>query len=296
MAGQKDILNRMKSAKNIKKTTYAMKLVSAAKLKKTQESVARSKEFKHSLVGLLAELLIAAREEQKISHPLTEPKEEVKKVRLIVISSNKGLCGGFNSSCFKEIERTKSRLESEGKEITSVLWGRKAAEFYRRKDYEYLESLEELSDNPSDWPIDDLARSLEAQYANGDFDEAWIIYTDFKSALTMEASSKKIIPLEADDVLSSLSGAEPTPGMTKFEPSLEVVYKKVIPRILASEIRQACLDTKAGEHGSRMTAMDAATTNAGDLIKSLKRTYNKLRQESITGELLDIIGGASAVS
>jgi F-type H+-transporting ATPase subunit gamma len=300
MSGLKELRVRIASVQNTKKITYAMKLVSAAKLKKSQDAVVRSRQYTDALQGLLRELVMES-EGGEFSHPLMQKRADVKRVRLVVIGGNRGLCGGYNSNLHRKVESFIRELLTErpNLEIDAVILGRKPAEYYRRVRRSYSKSFEKLQEDANRWPIEEISQELEQDFVNGTIDEAYVIYTKFKSALSMKPVHEKLLPMDFDveglqagqsDEFGA-SGA----GLTIFEPSITDVFSQIIPRIMQTRVRQACLDASASEHGSRMTAMEAATKNAGDLIKKLQLTYNKARQSKITAELLDIIGGASGV-
>jgi F-type H+-transporting ATPase subunit gamma len=300
MASLKDIKRRIKSVKNTRKITYAMKLVSAAKLKKAQDAVTSARSYTEALNGLLARLA-AEQSGASFSHPLMETRSEVKNVRIVVIGGSRGLCGGFNTNINKKIDQTFREIEAKyaGVQISSIVVGKKPAEHYRRKGIEYLKSYEEnLPEDANLWPVDEICRALEQDFTSAQVDEVYLIYTRFKSAMTQTVEQIKILPLDASEA-ESASGSEvehgSASGSTLFEPSPVAVFSAVIPRILRTKVRQAGLDSKASEHGSRMVAMDAATSNAADLIHKLTLKHNKLRQGAITAELLDIIGGANAI-
>ncbi len=292
MAGLKEIDRRIKSSKNTQKTTYAMKLVSAAKLKKSQDTVIKGRSYFNSLIELMGELIVE-KDALNLNHPLTETKEDFKKVRLIVVGASKGLCGAYNSNVYKKISSTMEDFKARGLEVDSILLGKKPVEYYERMNFSYSNSFTKLSDKPSEWPIEEVSLQAQHDFKNGKIGEVWVLYTYFKSALSMDVECKRILPLSAKDLSDKAS--DTSPGMTKFEPTPAAVFNAVMPRIVTGFLRQACLSSKTAEHGSRMTAMESATKNAGELINSLRRTYNKLRQEAITAELLDIVGGAEAV-
>ncbi len=292
MAGLKDIKRRLKSVKNTKKITYAMKLVSAAKLRKAQESVTRSREYTNAINELLAGLLQGG---AGFSHPLIEPHHEVKRIRLLVIGGSRGLCGGFNSNMFKLVEASMRELKVKhpGAMIDFMLVGRKPGEYFRRVKREYVKAYEELSEDANRWPIDEIALELEHAFIKGEIDQVYVLYTRFRSAISVTATRELLLPLDAKVVETKAAGG--AEGVTLFEPSPEEVFAAIMPRILRSRIRQASLDSKASEHGSRMTAMDSATKNADELSYKLQLKANKLRQSGITGQLLDIVGGAEAL-
>ena len=296
MAGLKEIKKRLTSVQNTKKITYAMKLVSAAKLRKAQEAVTRSREYTNALTGCLASLIAECGD--SFEHPLMETRP-VKRVRIIVAGGSRGLCGGYNGNLNKRVElliKEKSR-EYPGAELEAVLVGRKPAEHFRRVRRPYLVSYEELPENANLWPIEEICAAAEKDFIAKNIDEVILVSTRFKSAISMTVTAEKLLPLDKSVLEGKGSiAAETSKGVTHFEPSAEKLWGAILPRIMRSRVRQAFLDARASEHGSRMTAMDSATKNSGDIISNLQLTYNKLRQGRITSELLDIIGGAEALS
>jgi len=294
MAGLKEIRRKIASVLNTKKITYAMKLVSAAKLRKAQDSVGRAREYVTGLNDLLRQLVAEAGD--GMSHPLLAARSEVKRVRIVAIGGSRGLCGSYNANVHRKIEAAVREISSQrpGASIEFVVVGKKPAEYCRRVGREYLAAHEKLSEDANRWPIDDICFDIERDFLSGACDEVWVIYTKFKNALSMQARFEKLLPLDPGQ---SAEGSAPaaSSGGTIFEPSAEAVFGAVLPRILRSNFRQACLDAKASEHASRMTAMEAATRNANDLAGKLKLLANKLRQSGITRDLLDIVGGAEAI-
>lgn len=306
MPGLKEIETRLRSVHNTKKITYAMKLVAAAKLRKAQEAVQRSRAYSDSLGGLLRQLS-AELSTSDASYALMEKRETVKNVRLVVIGGARGLCGGYNSNLHRKIEATITEIQAKhpGATVSATLLGRKPAEYFRRVNRSYVAALEDLPEDVSRWPIDDVCRSIETEFTSGAVDAVYLIFTRFKSALSQTPTAEMVLPLDAE----ALTGAAPsaagkpqnlqpseTAGVAIFEPSPTDVFTAVLPRVFRTKVRQAALDAKASETGARMTAMDAATKNAGELIKTLTRLRNKLRQGKITSQLLDIVGGAEAIS
>lgn len=295
MAGLKEIKRRIRSVKNTKKITYAMKLVSAAKLRKAQEAVGRARQYTDALNNLLLEL----GSEQGLSeilHPLMEKRRAIKRIGLLVIGGSRGLCGAYNTNVYRRIESVLREKAPAGDFSTfdAVLVGKKPAEYYRRLRRSYIKSYEELSEDANQWPIHQICTGVEELFLSGKVDEVYMIYTRFKSALSQTAMCERLLPLADVEISSQKGGPSRGGGVTVFEPSPAEVFSAIIPRILRSRVRQAALDSKASEHGSRMTAMDSATKNSGDLIYKLTLSYNRLRQGKITSELLDIIGGAEA--
>jgi F-type H+-transporting ATPase subunit gamma len=294
MAGLKEIKRRLRSVRNTKKITYAMKLVSAAKLRKAQESVVRTREYSNAMNDLLA-MLVRETKSLDLAHPLMETRAEVKTICLLVIGGGRGLCGGYNTNVNKMVESTIRSLTARHPQATikSVIVGKKPAEYYRRVRRDYVEAHENLGEDANLWPVEEISRRIELEFAAGNYDEVHVIYTRFKSAISMIPTCEKLLPLEAAGLVGETSGS--AAGNAIFEPSARDVYGAIIPRIVRMKVRQAALDAKASEQGSRMTAMDAATKNAGDLSYALQLKFNKVRQSRITSELLDILGGAEAL-
>ena len=295
MAGLKDIKRRLKSVNNTKKITSAMKLVSAAKLRKTQDAVVRSRAYTEALRGVLGQLQAGS----EFSHPLLEARDSVKRVRVLVLGGQRGLCGGFNTNTNRKIEALFQEIAKKhpGASISTVIFGKKPAEYYRRIGRQYLESVEDLADDPNNWPTQEICQSLEVDFLKGEFDELYLVYTRFRSAISTVPTSERLLPLDRESLAltTGTKSAEAASGITLFEPNPQRVFDAVVPRIVRAIVRQAAFDTKASEHASRMTAMDNATKNAKDLIHSLTLKRNKLRQTGITSQLLDIVGGAEAL-
>jgi F-type H+-transporting ATPase subunit gamma len=299
MPGLKEIESRLRSVQNTKKITYAMKLVAAAKLRKAQEAVQRSRAYSDSLAGLLRQLG-AELNNSNATYALMEKRETVKAVRLVVIGGSRGLCGGYNANLHRKIEAAIKEIQVKhpGATVTSTLLGRKPAEYFRRVSRGYTKALEELPEDVSRWPIDDLCREIENDFISGKVDAVYLVFTKFKSALSQTPTVEMILPLDGEALTGGAQGAtlSERAGVAIFEPSPQEVFSAVLPRVFRTKIRQAALDAKASETGARMTAMDAATKNAGELMKTLTRLRNKLRQGKITSQLLDIVGGAEAIS
>lgn len=290
MPSKQDLERRLASVRNTKKITYAMKLVSAAKLKKAQDASAASKRYMDSLLQVLGKL-IAELEGSDVTHPLLEERQ-VQKIGLIVVGGSRGLAGAYNSNVGKRVDAFFNELSKTrpGVSVETFILGKKVAEHYRRVKRKYVRSEETLPEDPFRWPITELCNEVCEKFVNHELDEVYLIYTKFRSAISMSVQSEKLLPLSLDSVKVS----EEKAAQTLFEPSVTEVMTAVLPLIVRSLVQRAALDAKAGEHGSRMTAMDSASKNAGDLINSLKLTVDKLRQGKITAELLDIIGGSEA--
>lgn len=295
MAGLKEILGRIKSVKNTKKITYAMKLVAATKMRGAQDAVLRSRSYSDAIKELLADVL-SATDDTSLNHALLE-KRDVKNVKLIIVGASKGLCGSYNSNVNKAIKSFFDNIDSNVN-VKTVLLGKKLEEYFKRSKLPMTETHFDISDNPNEWPLDEICKKTEVEFENKEIDEAYVIYTKFKSAMSMTVETQQILPIDPKSLLNDmLAGADKKEATSQviFEPSSEKVFESLLPKLIRVLVQQGALDSKASEHGSRMTAMDAATKNAGELIETLTLKYNKIRQAGITSEILDIVGGASAV-
>jgi F-type H+-transporting ATPase subunit gamma len=294
MAGLRELRGRIKSIKNTRKITYAMKLVSATKLRKSQEASQMARAYSSEIWSMLGQVLAIGGD--SLTHPLTAKRTQIKRVCLLVVSANRGLCGAYNSNVNKAVLRyMKQRTQEDSAiEFDAIILGRKAAEFFRAKRLKFSKSYEELSEDPVTWPVTEVCEDLEIAYQMERYDQVVLVYTQAKSALSM---SVKIDPILPFNVGTSGNGEQDSLATedSLFKPNLQAVFTELVPRAMRTKVRQACLEAKASEHGARMTAMDSATKNAGDLTKKLTLKLNKLRQSGITGEILDIVGGAEAI-
>ncbi len=268
-----------------------MKLVSASKLRKAQELVQRSRDYTQALEHLLQELAVEIGFIDPV-HPLMEVRSSVKNIACLVIGGSRGLCGGYNANINKRVEAlVREHIGKIDSKISFILMGKKPAEYFRRVSRSYLASFEDLPDDANRWPIDEVCEKLEQGFLARDFDQVFVIFTRFRSAISNTLICEELLPLKGNFEASPKIPA----GVTLFEPSALQVFSALMPRILRTKVRQAALESKASEQGSRMTAMDSATKNAGELGDKLQLKHNKLRQGGITSELLDIIGGAEAL-
>lgn len=290
MANIKELRSRVRSVENTKKITYAMKLVSGAKLSRAQDAVTKARAYTSELNSLLNELLSEGLPE--LSHPLMEKRETVTNLKILVVGANKGLCGAYNTNIHKRVLALieEKKKQYPGVNIDTVTLGKKPMEFFRRRSVQNSRTYDNLSEDANSWPFEDICHELEMDFREGRSDEILVVYTKFRSAISMTVTVESLIPF----VVPQTTG-EGSSGATMFEPGPVEVFSALIPRLLRSKVRQACLDAKASELGARMTAMDSATKNAGDIIRRLTLLYNRLRQSKITLELLDIVGGANAI-
>ncbi len=285
MSGLKEIRNRINSVSSTMQITNAMKMVSAAKLKKAQDSITATLPYSNKLSELIKS--ISASVDSDESSPLFE-KRELKKPLLIVITSNKGLCGGFNSSIIKEVYNLASEYGSNTPDLLTI--GKKGNDILRKK-FNVISSHNEVYDNFSYSSVKEIAENIMQRFENEEYDEIVLVYNHFKNAATQIITKEQYLPiLDDSDEKSNVQGDY------IFEPNREKILEELIPKSLAIQLFKAISDSIAGEHGARMTAMHKATDNATDLRDQLKLTYNKARQTAITNEILEIVGGAEALN
>jgi len=285
MSGLKEIRNRINSVSSTMQITNAMKMVSAAKLKKAQDSITATLPYSNKLSELIKS--ISASVDSDESSPLFE-KRELKKPLLIVITSNKGLCGGFNSSIIKEVYNLASEYGSNTPDLLTI--GKKGNDILRKK-FNVISSHNEVYDNFSYSSVKEIAEKIMQRFENEEYDEIVLVYNHFKNAATQIITKEQYLPiLDDSDEKSNVQGDY------IFEPNRAKILEELIPKSLAIQLFKAISDSIAGEHGARMTAMHKATDNATDLRDQLKLTYNKARQTAITNEILEIVGGAEALN
>jgi F-type H+-transporting ATPase subunit gamma len=281
MSGLKAIRRRLSSVKNTKQITRAMKLVSAAKLKRAQDAALGGRKFSERLGEVLKTSIKAL--PQSFTHPLIEVRE-VKKTAYVVFSGERGLCGAYNSNIFKAIS---AEVKSRTSEAVCFAVGKRSESSIKRLGLNLSQSFVGLPEDAGLWPMDDLGAKLVAMYSAKEVDEVILIYTKFLSAMNQEIVSAQLLPFALDSDSETVSDA-------KIEPSAEEVFAEILPLTLKTKLFQAGYESKACEHASRMTAMDSATRNADELMDKLRLFYNRARQRVITAELLDILGGAEA--
>ena len=284
MANLKEIRNRISSIGSTMKITSAMKMVSAAKLKKAQDAIVQMRPYSNKLTELLQNL--SATLDGDDGGVYTQQRE-INKVLIVTITSNRGLCGGFNSSVIKEASRI-AKNKYSGKDVSMLTIGKKGNDILS-KTFSIYNFESDLFDDLTFENTTPFAEDLMEQFANGNFDQIDLIYNRFKNAATQIVTQEQYLPIipaeETDD-----SDADYI-----FEPNKTEIVKGLIPKALKMQLYKAIRDSYASEHGARMTAMHKATDNATELRDDLLLVYNKARQASITNEILEIVGGAEAL-
>ena len=285
MANLKEIRNRITSIGSTMQITSAMKMVSAAKLKKAQDAITQMRPYAEKLTELLQSL--SASLEGEVGGVYSQQKE-VSKVLIVVITSNRGLCGGFNSSVIKG---TAKYIEEnyKGKQVELLTVGKKGFDILS-KSFKVVEKNNEIFDDLTFDNVAVIAEKIMSLFAEGRFDKVELVYNHFKNAATQITTIEQFLPIEP------VKGAVKVNTDYIFEPSKIEIIEALIPKSLKTQLYKAIRDSFASEHGARMTAMHKATDNATELRDSLKLTYNKARQAAITNEILEIVGGAEALN
>lgn len=293
MASLKDIRIRIESTKNTQQITKAMKLVSAAKLRKAQHQIVNMRPYAHSLLKVIANIAIT----ERVAHELITPKSEVKKLLLIVISSDRGLCGGFNAQINKFTDQYLKNNKEKYETIDLIFIGRRASDFFARKKISALETMLKLDKDISYEFASKMAEKAMSYYLDGHYDEVRLIYNEFKSAISQKVVCETLLPVDLEkQTLTSTEGQQSGFAVDMiFEPNPAKIIDQLLVKHFSVQVYRCMAESVAAEHGARMTAMENATNNAKEVLNKLTLTYNKVRQEKITTELTEIVSGAEAL-
>ena len=288
MAQLRDIKRRIGSVQSTQKITRAMELIASSRIIKAQQRVDAARPYAEEMRSLMASV---AKNAGSIDHPLLKQRDTVGTVGTIVITADRGLAGAYNSNVIRAAERDMRDHE----QTRLFVAGKKGVSYFRFRGYELTESWQGMSDQPR---IDDaraVAKSAADAFTNGDVDEVRLAYTKFESALTQRPIVLKLLPVPRADLDEDDETSGPSPTYV-FEPSPEDILGYLLPRYIEGAVYQGMLEAAASEHAARRRAMKAATDNADELIESLTRVYNQARQAEITTEIMEVVGGAEALS
>lgn len=289
MASLRDTRRRIASVKNTRQITRAMKLVAGAKLRRATEAATAAKPYQQTLTRVLARVVQSVGE---VEHPLLMVPDNEDDVVIVVLTSDRGLCGGFNNQLCRFVEAKMRALTSDGKNVELVCYGKKGRDFFRSRGYEIKTAQVDI--DPADYPAltDALADRLVVEMGNDGFSQAFVAFSEFQNVMTQEPSFKQVLPMK---VSATDEGTPEAGGDYIYEPGGDKILGRLLPMALRTQLLQSFLETQAGEQASRMTAMDNATRNASDLIDDLTLIYNRARQAAITTELTEIVSGAEAL-
>ena len=290
MASLKEVRNRITSVNSTMQITKAMKMVAAAKLRKAQDKIIQLRPYAQRLNNLIAQ--VSKNTEVGASSPFTQVRE-VNKVLLVIITSDRGLCGAFNANIVKAtaayIEENYAAQNEKGN-VTLMSMGKKGGDAFKRRGGNIDSSAQDIFLRLNFDNVKEISETIMKAYANGEYDEVVLVYNQFKNVATQIITTEKMLPLTQDESATLSSNIDYI-----FEPSEEEILLELIPKAITLQLFKAVLDSNASEHGARMTAMDKATDNGGELLKELRVQYNRSRQAAITTEILEIVGGAEAL-
>ena len=293
MPNLKELKNRISSVKSTRKITSAMKMVAASKLRRAQELAESSRVYADSLSFILSSLAGNTKNSSDLPEILTG-RENSKISLLIINSSDRGLCGGFNSNLFRNAKKWISDQKGQGKSVKIITVGKKASSFYKKTDLDIVANFDDLNSNDRQLQVsEDIKSKIMELFENNEIDEVSILFNKFVSAISQEPTYQSLIPLSNEETNEEES--ETNNSVFEFEPDKNELLEYLVPRNFLTQIYRSVLESSASEHAARMTSMDNATRNAGDMIDRLTLTYNRTRQAFITKELIEIISGAEAV-
>ncbi|MGY8931250.1 MAG: ATP synthase F1 subunit gamma [Flavobacteriales bacterium] len=286
MANLKEIRNRITSVGSTMQITSAMKMVSAAKLKRAQDAIIQMRPYANKLTELLVNLSASIDSSEGGGF---SSERDVKSVLLVTITSNRGLCGGFNANIIKSAV---SLINDDFKEknVSLISIGKKSSEFFKKNGYNLINSYDDIFSDLTYDKTSLISESIMSEFLSGSYDKVVLVYNQFKNAATQNVMNENYLPVEAP------SENDVVIGDYIFEPQKRQIVEELIPKSLKTQLFKAILDSHASEHGARMTSMHKATDNASELKKDLTLSYNKARQAAITAEILEIVGGAEALN
>ena len=288
MPNLKDIRKRISSVKSTQKITKAMKLVAAAKLRRAQENITNARPYAVKLHEMISELALRADAED---HPLLAVREP-KRVMLLVLTSDRGLCGGFNTNILRTLQKYKADNEDKYEEMRIAVVGRKGRDYLKFRDVDVDRYFPGLDVETALGRAKEITEVIIEDFLDGNLDMVYLFYNEFKSAMTQNITVEQLLPIAPLD----LDEADGGNIDFAYEPSKKAILETIMPMYVDVEVYRATLESTASEFGARMTAMENATNNAKDMISSLTLEFNKARQAAITTELLDIVGGAEALN
>mgnify|MGYP005811209641 CR=1 FL=1 len=287
MANLKEVKQRINSVSSTQQITRAMKMVAAAKLRRAQDRILKMRPYSQKLTAILDEVVASMGGELEIVYADQRP---VQKVLIVAMTSDKGLCGAFNSNILKTVVGLTNN-EYKGKQVTVLPLGKKAFEFFSRRDFDVKGDFYEIFKEVTYDEVRKIAAFAMEGFLNKSYDEVVLVYNHFRNVATQDLTVEKFLPM------GSLSSGTTEVKQTDYilEPSKEYVVQDLVPTALKTQFYKAVLESNASEHGARMTSMDKATENAAELLKELKLMYNRTRQAAITSEILEIVAGANAL-
>jgi F-type H+-transporting ATPase subunit gamma len=290
MAQTQELKRRIRSTKKTRQITKTMEMVSTSKLKRAGDRVHAARPFAEQLAQVIGRL---ADPELRERYPLLRRPDTVKKAAVVLITSNRGLAGGFNANLIKEARALVARLRDTGAEVEIHGIGRKGIAFLRFKKEQLATARLDITDRPSLEDAAGVIDPLRERFETGDLDEVYVVYAQYRSALSTPPATMKVLPVESE--AATEDKADGRTANYILSPSADEILNRILPLYVRNTMYRALVETAAAEHGARRTAMKSATDNAGDILEVLNRTYNRARQAAITQEIAEIVGGAAAL-
>jgi F-type H+-transporting ATPase subunit gamma len=287
----RDIRKRLRAIQNTKKITAAMKMVAAAKLRKVQDRMLNFRPYATRMESVLSDLAKVAERE---IHPLLALRPRTK-VEVLVVTSDKGLCGAFNANILRYTGKYIVSLKHEGIEVSLNVAGRKARDYFRRRNMPMRKTWIGLSGRITYTDAQEIAKDLVENYVNETFDEVVVIFNEFKSMITQKVTILKLLPIGTIEPEGRETKEPSSYGDYMYEPTRQAIYETLLPKYIEIQIYRALLESSAAEEAARMTAMENATKNCSEMIDKITLLANKVRQASITKELMDVVGGVEAL-
>ncbi len=288
MANLKEVKQRITSVTSTQQITKAMKMVAAAKLRRAQDKILQMRPYSQKLTAILNNVSASLGSDVELEYAQQRP---VKNVLIIPITSDKGLCGAFNSNIMKATNYYIG-TQCVGKNVTVLPLGKKSFDFYKKLDFLFVGDYNQIFFELSFENVRNIAQFAMDGFTSGRYDQVHLVYNQFKNVATQEIVVEQFLPMASDSLTTESKGNDVD---YILEPSREYIVEELVPISLKTQFYKAILESNASEHGARMTAMDKATENAGDLLKDLKLLYNRSRQAAITNEILEIVAGANAL-
>ena len=292
MPSLKDVKNKITGVKKTKQITKAMNMVASAKLRGAQQRIERFRPYADKFYEMLGEL---AGKADEAAHPLLVVRDEIKTVGILLVTSDRGLCGSFNSNMLRTARRLAQEKANAGKTVKFYCVGKRGRDFVRKSDFEIVKAYADKMSSFDFTLANELGMEIINAYMQGELDEVILVFGEFVSMARQEPITRTILPLTHQDSAAEEAGGAADATEYIYEPDVKGLLAELLPRFIKVQIYRGLLDTSASEHAARMTAMDNATKACDDMVDSLTLVYNKTRQAAITTELMDIVGGAEAL-
>jgi F-type H+-transporting ATPase subunit gamma len=287
MAKGRELKGRIRSVQNTRKITRTMEMVATSKLKRAQDRVAAARPYAEQLGDVIQRLLTP---ELATRYPLLRQPEQVRRAAVLLLTSNRGLAGGFNANLIREARGLVRDLRARGVETEMHIAGKKGISFFRFQGENLRAAVNDIGDRPSAADAERLVNGLMAEFTAGTLDAVYVVYAKFNSALSTPPTTLQLLPVPAPAAGGAGGGVDYI-----LEPSADEILGRILPLYVRNGVYRALVETSAAEQGARRTAMKSATDNAGEILESLTRTYNRIRQAAITQEIAEIVGGAAAL-